>query len=356
MKTYINKMKLDKRLDNKSREIVKALRHKPELYKLTLDSNGYAPITSILKEFNITAPELQLIVSQNNKQRLEFDADLELIRATQGHSIEINIEDTLTKVTPGDDDIYYHGTSISNVEIILTNGISRMNRTHVHLSKDKETAISVARRHANKKGENRVAIFEIAGKKLFNTLSSDGISIYESSNGVILTYHIPPSCLTNLLYESLVPEELSYMDKYNFERNAIISNKIMTPDGTILESKYTHDYVDYNDKNGFGYSVDGGKDYLKRSFSPDAPKAIDLSVHESDSFVVIREHAKWGTRGKNGDQPLAHVSLSKMSDEHILNILLTQTHVRKAFKGLLINELWYRLENSITIKDTEHAS
>ncbi len=352
-------MKLDKRLQNKSREIVKALRHTPELYKLTLDEEGYANISSILKEFNITATELQLIVSQNDKKRLEFDSDLEYLRAAQGHSIDVNLEESLKRISLNDINgpvMYYHGSSISNIDAILENGIHRMKRNYVHLSKDKETAINVAKRHANSKGEKSVVIFEIEAKKLINTLESNGFGLYESSNSVILAYHIPPSCLSNMSIEFLVKEDPSYLDKYGFSRNAIISNKIMTPDGTVLHSKHVHDYVSHDDKNSFYYSVDGGTEYLKRSFDPNAPKALDLSIHETDQFFVIREHARWGTRGPNGDQPLTFVKLSKMSDNHILNVLLTQTRISKLLKGLLINELWHRLENSITIKETENVN
>ena len=49
----------------------------------------------------------------------------------------------------------------------------------------------------------------------------------------------------------------------------IILNAIQTPDGTVLISRNSHDYVCHKDANGSFYSVDGGNDYLKRSGKTD---------------------------------------------------------------------------------------
>ena len=54
-------------------------------------------------------------------------------------------------------------------------------------------------------------------------------------------------------------------------KERIVSNRIRTPDGTILESMHRHDYVTYTDANGKEYMVDGGLDYLRRNVHDDAP-------------------------------------------------------------------------------------
>jgi hypothetical protein len=121
----------------------------------------------------------------------------------------------------------------------------------------------------------------------------------------------------------------------------IVSNRIRTPDGTILESMHRHDYVTYVDKNGKEYMVDGGLDYLRRNVHDDAPYE-ELSVHTDDSHMLIREAFKWGTRGKDGKQPLTYVPLKFLTSEHIDAILETQTHISERIQKLFIDELNFR--------------
>ncbi len=113
----------------------------------------------------------------------------------------------------------------------------------------------------------------------------------------------------------------------------IVANRIRTPDGTILESMHRHDYVTYTDANGKEYMVDGGLDYLRRNIHDDAP-AEELSVYSDAPHTVIREVFKWGTRGKDGKQPLKFVVLKDMTTDHIEAILETQnlpSYMRKIF-------------------------
>lgn len=128
------------------------------------------------------------------------------------------------------------------------------------------------------------------------------------------------------------------MEKY-------VSNRIRTPDGTILESMNRHDYVTYIDANGKEYMVDGGLDYLRRNVHDDAPYD-ELSLVSTDEHSVIREVFKWGTRGLDGKQKLKYVILKDMSWDHIEAILETQVHVRDHIRQLFMNELDYRGKNN----------
>ena len=121
----------------------------------------------------------------------------------------------------------------------------------------------------------------------------------------------------------------------------IVANRIRTPDGTILESMHRHDYVTYVDANGKQYMVDGGLDYLRRNVHDDAPYE-ELSVHTDDSHMLIREAFKWGTRGKDGRQPLKYVPLKDLTTEHIEAILETQTHIQEHIRKIFLNELSFR--------------
>ena len=123
--------------------------------------------------------------------------------------------------------------------------------------------------------------------------------------------------------------------------NKIVSNRIRTPDGTILESMHRHDYVTYTDANGKEYMVDGGLDYLRRNVHDDAPYE-ELSVYDDAPYALIREVFKWGTRGKDGKQPLMYVPLKDLTTEHIEAILETQTHIQEHIRKIFLDELSFR--------------
>lgn len=123
------------------------------------------------------------------------------------------------------------------------------------------------------------------------------------------------------------------MEKY------IIKNSIITPDGTELVSNHVHDYKTHIDKNGKKYSVDGGPYYLKRG-GPDDYK--ENSIYSNTKHEIIRENFRWGTYGKDGDEPLTYILLKDMTFDHINAILNTQKNLKKHFKYIFIQELAYR--------------
>jgi hypothetical protein len=121
----------------------------------------------------------------------------------------------------------------------------------------------------------------------------------------------------------------------------LVSNKIRTPDGTIIQSFHCHDYVVHHDKNGKNYMVDGGLDYLRRNVHSDAPYT-ELSLTVEDNFEDVRRDFHWGTRGKDGRQPLTWKRLIDLDTDHILNILETQTHIKPWLRDLFEQELQVR--------------
>lgn len=125
------------------------------------------------------------------------------------------------------------------------------------------------------------------------------------------------------------------------DKARIVSNRIRTPDGTILESMHRHDYRTYVDANGKEYMVDGGLDYLRRNVYDDAPYQ-ELSVYSDAPHDVISETFKWGTRGKDGKQPLTYVLLKDLTTEHIEAILDTQSHIADYVRKIFLNELSFR--------------
>lgn len=130
----------------------------------------------------------------------------------------------------------------------------------------------------------------------------------------------------------------------------LVKQAIQTPDGTILVSRHRHDYVTHTDTvTNEIYMVDGGIDYRRGILNKVVAK--DLSVCLEDGIEAVREAVEWGTRGKNGDQPLRHIKLSEMTNDHIEACLETQFRMHPHFREAFEMELEYRSQNGITIAD-----
>jgi hypothetical protein len=125
-------------------------------------------------------------------------------------------------------------------------------------------------------------------------------------------------------------------------KSQIVCNRIRTPDGTILQSHHRHDYVTYIDYNELEYMVDGGHDYLRRTVHNDEPY-VEMSLTMDDPFEDIRRGFTWGTRGKDGKQPLTWVPLCQLATDHIIAILETQ-NLADYVTELMEKELEYRIE------------
>jgi putative RNA 2'-phosphotransferase len=154
------------------------LRHQPQEIGLILNENGWADVAELMQKSarkgrRFSMEELEEIVATNDKKRFSFSEDKTKIRANQGHSVEIDL--ALRPIAPPD--ILYHGTAEKNLPSILEKGIQKMNRQHVHLSKDKETAHKVGSRHG------KPAILTINSAQMHQ----DGLLFYQSDNGVWLT-------------------------------------------------------------------------------------------------------------------------------------------------------------------------
>lgn len=164
------------------------LRHKPETIGITLDEYGWADVQNLLKGMSKSHPidmaMLEKIVETDNKQRFSFNADHSKIRANQGHSIHVDVE--LETCAPPD--CLYHGTAERFVFSILSKGLLPSGRLYVHLSKDKETAVSVGKRHG------LPVVFKVDAK----TMYQDGYVFYLSANGVWLTKSVPTKYLQQL--------------------------------------------------------------------------------------------------------------------------------------------------------------
>lgn len=155
----------------------------------------------------------------------------------------------------------------------------------------------------------------------------------------------------------------AFYDQYKIDENIYIRipshvrnllyNAIRTPDGTVLESKHVHDYVTHEDTiSGEQYMVDGGTYYRKRNRNK-VPYE-DLSLYTGDNFQDIREVVRWGSRGKDGRQPVQFKKLSEMSNNHLFNLIIYFQNgmvENDKMERIVKEELDYRIKDGILIDD-----
>lgn len=167
-----------------SRLLTLALRHDPGALGLSLDAQGYASVEEVLQGLVARGPalsrkDLERIVDNNDKQRFAFDETGARIRASQGHSIEVDLGYAAVQ-PPG---FLYHGTATRHWAGIQKHGVLKGRRQHVHLSLSADGARLVGARHG------KPVVLEVAAERM----ASDGYPFYLAENGVWLTGHIPPS-------------------------------------------------------------------------------------------------------------------------------------------------------------------
>ncbi|KAA9378531.1 RNA 2'-phosphotransferase [Microbispora cellulosiformans] len=174
----------ERRLVRVSKYLAKHLRHEPERIGIELDAHGWVAVDTLLTAaaahgFPISRAELEQVVADNDKRRYVIEG--ERIRASQGHSVAVDLDLPVAEPPP----ILYHGTVARNVEAIREEGLRPMERHHVHLSPDRETATRVGAR----RGRPVVLVVDAAA------MHAAGHRFRLSANGVWLVDHVPPAYL-----------------------------------------------------------------------------------------------------------------------------------------------------------------
>ena len=159
------------------------LRHKPEAIGLSLESDGWADIETLLRlaaehGTPIVREDLLRVVDQSDKKRFTLSPDGLRIRAAQGHSTT-QVDIAFTPVTPPE--MLFHGTAQRFVESIRNKGLVAGDRQYVHLSHDAQTAETVGKRHG------KAVVLTVRS----GDMARDGLLFYRSDNGVWLTRDVP---------------------------------------------------------------------------------------------------------------------------------------------------------------------
>jgi putative RNA 2'-phosphotransferase len=175
---------MDSRLVRISKFLSKVLRHAPGSVGLRMDEAGWVDVDDLLAaaaraRVALDRPTLERVVAENDKQRFALSPDGLRIRASQGHSVAVQLG--LEPRTPPD--VLFHGTADRNLDSIRADGLIPGGRTHVHLSADEATAVNVGRRHG------RPVVLRVRAGELHRA----GHAFFRSDNGVWLTAAIPPA-------------------------------------------------------------------------------------------------------------------------------------------------------------------
>ncbi|MGP3969834.1 RNA 2'-phosphotransferase [Streptomyces sp. 6N223] len=177
----------ERRTKRISKYLARHLRHDPARIGVTLDPQGWVGVDELLDAaardgFRITRAELEHVVATNDKRRYALDGDRDRIRASQGHTVAVDLG--LAPVEPPA--FLFHGTVGRFLAAIRAEGLKPMARQHVHLSPDRETATRVGARRG------RPVILTVDA----GTMHRAGHVFHRSENGVWLTAAVPPAFLS----------------------------------------------------------------------------------------------------------------------------------------------------------------
>lgn len=159
------------------------LRHQPQTAGLVLDNAGWVDVDDLLTGMNkagqrVTRGQLETVVAENDKQRFQFSEDGARVRATQGHSVGVELG--YEPAIPPEE--LAHGTPTQFVDSIRREGLKKRQRHDVHLHADLSIASSVGQRRG------KPVILRIRAK----AMSDAGFEFFVTPNDVWLTDHVPP--------------------------------------------------------------------------------------------------------------------------------------------------------------------
>jgi putative RNA 2'-phosphotransferase len=183
-------------VNDKQRSLVKdskflslVLRHDPGRVGITLDHAGWTEVAGLLAALRahgraLGRERLDRVVAENDKKRFEFDAAGTRIRASQGHTVAVD----LGYAAASPPAVLFHGTVRAALDSVFREGLLAGRRHHVHLSADQATAIRVGSRRG------RPVVLRVDAARM----AADGEEFRLSTNGVWLALAVPARYLTRL--------------------------------------------------------------------------------------------------------------------------------------------------------------
>jgi putative RNA 2'-phosphotransferase len=179
----------DRELNSLSRIVAGALRHFPEKLGLIMDGRGWIDITSFIDALSTSRSgfdwlrfhHIEALVDTDPRGRYQIDGGM--IRATYGHTIDINLDD----LPVADLKEYFFPVTEEEADIIIEGGLHPTERKKVHLSGSIEKALEAG----GIRTEDPM-VLKIDGTKA----KKDGIKIYHAGENVYITDEIDSKYIT----------------------------------------------------------------------------------------------------------------------------------------------------------------
>jgi putative RNA 2'-phosphotransferase len=170
-------------MNSLSRIMAGALRHFPEKIGVMMDGHGWVEISDLIDAIGtgrsgfdwLKKHHIEALADTDPRGRYQVDGGM--IRATYGHTIDINLDD----LPEAEIDDFFYPVTEEESDIVIEGGLHPTDRKKVHLS----GTIQKAREAGNVRSENPL-ILKIDGKKA----KEDGIKIYHAGRDVYITNEV----------------------------------------------------------------------------------------------------------------------------------------------------------------------
>ena len=181
----------DRELNSLSRIVAGALRHFPDKLGLMMDGHGWVDISSFIDALStsrsgfdwLRLQHIEALVDIDPRGRYQIDGGM--IRATYGHTIDVNLDD----LPIAEIDEFYYPVTEEEADIIIEGGLNPTERRKVHLSGSIEKALE-----AGGARTEEPLILKIDGTKA----KKDGLKIYHAGTDVYVTDGIDAKYLSKV--------------------------------------------------------------------------------------------------------------------------------------------------------------
>ncbi|MCY9861378.1 RNA 2'-phosphotransferase [Vibrio coralliirubri] len=180
----------NKRLERVGRFLTFLLRHKPSAAGLKMCNQGWVSVNQLISNTQnnpkpLDVGELKEVVAFDDNARfaLREGVDGLEIRCSQGHSGALGVDLGYEAITPPE--TLYHGYPEDLEPTLMNQGLKAMSRQHVHLTTNKQKAISSGKRY----GIPKIMIIDAVAA------NQAGYRFYCADNGVWLADYVPPAFL-----------------------------------------------------------------------------------------------------------------------------------------------------------------